>query len=192
MSCSATDRCGGGRRIRNAPKRIDDFISGNRCIGFSWGAAMERKLKEKLANGRFEGLTPGISKRMKAIKANGNKSTEARFRSMLVRARLRGWKVHPKGVVGKPDFFFPGHPLAVFVDGCFWHGCPRCGHVPKANNPYWKAKIEGNQSRDRRYGLVLQEQGVTVLRFWEHELLLAPGAIVATIKTTLALGDTHV
>ena len=96
---------------------------------------MERKLKEKLVNGQFEGQTPVNSKRMKAVKGKGNKSTEVRFRSMLVRARVRGWKVHPRGIVGKPDFFFPEHRLAVFVDGCFWHGCPRCGHVPKANNP---------------------------------------------------------
>jgi len=149
---------------------------------------MERKLKETLANGQFEGLTPVNSRRMKAIKSKGNKSTEARLRLMLVRAGLRGWKVHPKGVIGKPDFVFEAERLAVFVDGCFWHGCPRCGHVPKANNPYWKAKIEGNQRRDRAYDVQLQEQGYRALRVWEHELLLAPGEVVETIRSMLTVG----
>lgn len=146
---------------------------------------MERKLKDKLANGRFEGQTKGNSSRMKAIKARGNKSTEVRLRSILVRARLRGWKVHPKGVVGKPDFFFPEQRLAIFVDGCFWHGCPLCGHVPKANRPYWKAKIEGNKRRDRENALRLHEQGVHVLRVWEHQLRL-PGMVVEAIRTIIA------
>lgn len=128
---------------------------------------------------------------MKAVKGKGNKSTEVRFRAMLVRARFRGWKVHPKGLVGKPDFFFPEQHLAVFVDGCFWHGCPRCGHVPKANNPYWKAKIEGNQRRDRGHDLLLQEQGIRVLRVWEHELLLTPGEVVETIRGLLTMDKSH-
>ena len=148
---------------------------------------MERKLKEKLINGQFEGLTAGNSKRMKAIKSKGNKSTEARFRLMLVRARIRGWKVHPKGVVGKPDFYFPEDRLALFIDGCFWHGCPRCGHVPKANNPYWKAKIEGNQRRDQERTRTLEEQGTRVLRVWEHELALAPAEVVETIRGLLSV-----
>jgi DNA mismatch endonuclease Vsr len=153
---------------------------------------MERKLKEKLANGEFEGQTPGNTKRMRAIKAKGNKSTEVRLRSMLARARVRGWKVHPKGVVGKPDFVFPEHRLAVFVDGCFWHGCPQCGHVPKANNLYWKAKIEGNQRRDLRNDQKLQEHGFRVLRVWEHELRLTPGRVVEMINNVLADGGNHV
>jgi DNA mismatch endonuclease (patch repair protein) len=148
---------------------------------------MERKLKEKLVNGLFEGLTPGNTKRMRAIRSKGNKSTEARFRLMLVRARIRGWKLHPKGVVGKPDFYFQESRLALFVDGCFWHGCPRCGHVPKANNPYWKAKIEGNRRRDQERTRTLEAQGTRVLRVWEHELVLAPAEVVETIRGLLSV-----
>jgi len=107
---------------------------------------------------------------------------------MLIRAGLRGWKGHPRGVGRKPDFVFEAERLAVFVDGCFWHGCPRCGHVPKANNPYWKAKIEGNPRRDRGYDAKLQEQGFRVLRVWEHELVLAPGGVVETIRSLLVEG----
>jgi DNA mismatch endonuclease (patch repair protein) len=146
---------------------------------------MERKLKDKLVNGQFEGLTATQSGRMKAVKGKGNKSTEARLRAMLVRAGVRGWKVHPKGIVGNPDFFFPAHRLALFVDGCFWHGCPRCGHLPKANAPYWKAKIEGNQKRDREHDRRLREDGVRVLRVWEHELRSTPAEVVAAIERML-------
>lgn len=127
---------------------------------------------------------------MRAIKAKGNKSTEARLRLILVRARIRGWKLHPKGMVGKPDFYFPEHRLAVFVDGCFWHGCPSCGHIPKANNPYWKAKIEGNQRRDRAYDHQLREQGIRVQRIWEHELL-TPGEVLGVLKALLGEREAH-
>ena len=143
---------------------------------------MERKLKEKLANGQFEGQTAGNSKRMKAIKSKGNKSTEAKLRSMLVRARIRGWKVQPKGITGKPDFYFQEARLVLFVDGCFWHGCPRCGRVPKANNPYWKAKIEGNQRRDRENALKLEEQGIRVIRIWEHEIAIEGEKVIEVIR----------
>jgi DNA mismatch endonuclease (patch repair protein) len=131
---------------------------------------MERHLREKLESGQFQGGTPGNSRRMKAIRDRGNKSTENRFRAMLVRAGLRGWKLRPAGMVGKPDFLFPAHRVVVFIDGCFWHGCSRCGHVPGVNRPYWKAKIERNQERDKQKTLLLEGQGYCVVRFWEHEL----------------------
>jgi DNA mismatch endonuclease Vsr len=122
---------------------------------------------------------------MRAIKAKGNKSTEVRFRLMLVRTGLRGWRVHPKGIAGRPDFYFPEERLALFVDGCFWHGCPKCGHVPKANNPYWKAKIEGNRCRDLEYVRKLQEEGILALRFWEHELREEPMKVIEAIKDAM-------
>ena len=57
--------------------------------------------------------------------------------------------MHAVGTPGTPDFIFEERKVAVFVDGCFWHGCPRCGHVPHANAAYWTAKIEANRRRDR-------------------------------------------
>jgi DNA mismatch endonuclease (patch repair protein) len=143
---------------------------------------MERKLKDKLVDGRFEGQTPGNSRRMSAIRGKGNRSTEVRLRLMLVRAGFRGWKVHPAGITGKPDFYFPDRRVAVFVDGCFWHGCPRCGHVPKANTAYWKAKIERNRRRDHDNALALAGQGVRVVRIWEHELRDEPEKVIEAIR----------
>jgi len=70
----------------------------------------------------------------------------------------------------KPDFVFPKIKTAVFVDGCFWHGCPRHATWPRTRAAFWKAKIEGNRARDRRVNSALRKRGWIVLRIWEHEL----------------------
>src|SRR5690348_2176366 len=109
---------------------------------------MEKALREKLAGGKFANVTEIDQKRMRAVKSKGNRSTELLFRLTLMRAGIKGWKLNPKEVPGKPDFYFPAEKVAVFTDGCFWHGCPRCGHVPEANSSFWAAKIERNRQRD--------------------------------------------
>jgi DNA mismatch endonuclease (patch repair protein) len=131
---------------------------------------MERLLRQKLKGGKFENVPLARSKTMGAIKSKGNKTTEVRFRLALVRAGIRGWTVHPKGMVGNPDFLFQDKHLVVFIDGCFWHGCARCGHVPNTNRPYWSTKLERNMQRDQEKTGKLEEAGYQVLRFWEHEL----------------------
>lgn len=131
---------------------------------------MERELREKLVGGSFGNVPATHSRRMGAIRGKGNRTTEARFRALLVRTGIRGWTMHTKGIKGKPDFYFPDSKVAVFLDGCFWHGCPRCGHVPSVNRPYWKTKIERNQCRDTETDRLLRDEGITSVRFWEHEL----------------------
>src|SRR5438128_231311 len=98
---------------------------------------MEAKLRATLPGGAFHDVPPTHSKRMAAIRGKGNRTTERRVRAMLVSLSIRGWKVNPKGIVGKPDFYFPDDRIALFVDGCFWHGCPRCCGLPRVNRPYW-------------------------------------------------------
>jgi DNA mismatch endonuclease (patch repair protein) len=71
---------------------------------------------------------------------------------------------------GRPDFAFPARRLAVFVDGCFWHGCPRHGTLPKGNARFWREKIARNRERDREVNLELRRRGWRVIRIWEHEL----------------------
>lgn len=70
----------------------------------------------------------------------------------------------------RPDFIFPKVRLALFVDGCFWHGCPRHGTQPKGNAVFWRNKISRNQARDRLVTRTLRRAGWRVLRIWEHEL----------------------
>jgi len=107
---------------------------------------------------------------MRAVRGSGNRTTEQRFRFALVGAGLRGWTTRNRNVLGTPDFLFPKAKLAVFVDGCFWHGCPDCGHVPKTRRPYWSAKIKRNRQRDRETTQRLRASGFRVIRFWEHDL----------------------
>jgi DNA mismatch endonuclease (patch repair protein) len=107
---------------------------------------------------------------MAAVKSHGNKTTELKLRMALVRGGISGWVVQPRGLPGNPDFYFPGRSLAVFVDGCFWHGCGRCGHIPKTNQAFWKAKIGRNRARHRKVKRLLKAEGIGALRLWEHEL----------------------
>jgi DNA mismatch endonuclease (patch repair protein) len=74
----------------------------------------------------------------------------------------------------RPDFIFPKHRLAVFVDGCFWHGCPGHGTQPKGNAAFWKRKLTGNQARDRRVNRALRSAGWRVVRIWECTLKRHP------------------
>lgn len=71
---------------------------------------------------------------------------------------------------GRPDLYFPGRKLAIFVDGCFWHGCPDHCKVPETNRSFWEKKISKNKARDNEVDLLLKNEGWRVLRFWEHEV----------------------
>lgn len=73
-------------------------------------------------------------------------------------------------MLGKPDFVFPKQKVALFVDGCFWHGCPKHSCAPKNNQGFWKKKLEGNKVRDRFVTRELRKMGWKVVRVWEHEL----------------------
>lgn len=107
---------------------------------------------------------------MAAIRSRGNRSTERVFAAFLRCARLRGWTLHHGGVVGRPDFFFLEKQVAVFVDGCFWHGCPKCFQAPRQNASFWARKIAANRHRDRTVDRTLRRQGIRVVRVWEHDI----------------------
>ena len=70
----------------------------------------------------------------------------------------------------RPDFVFPKQRVAVFVDGCFWHGCPKHATQPKNNRAFWRKKLAGNQARDQLVNRMLRQAGWRVVRIWEHEL----------------------
>lgn len=127
-------------------------------------------MRRKLVGGRFRGVTRKHSRRMGAIAGKGNKTTEHRLRAGLTRAGLRGWLLHVRQLPGTPDFAFPVQRVAVFVDGCFWHGCSKCRHTLKRNARYWAEKVKRNRARDRRATAALRQQGYKVIRFWEHDL----------------------
>jgi DNA mismatch endonuclease, patch repair protein len=110
------------------------------------------------------------SKLMSRIRSHGNAATELRFIRLMKDEGITGWRRHHR-LFGKPDFVFPKLRLAVFVDGCFWHGCPRCySSNPKSNTAFWKEKFARNKQRDRLVSRALLRTGWRVLRIWEHEL----------------------
>ena len=131
---------------------------------------MERYLERILGSTKFEDVSATRSKTMSAIRGKGNKTTELTLKMALVRARISGWHLQHHGQIGKPDFYFPQAGVVIFVDGCFWHGCPRCGHTPKTRSAFWVAKFLRNQARDKAVTRELRQHGLTVLRVWEHEL----------------------
>ncbi len=106
---------------------------------------------------------------MSRIRSRGNKDTELTLAKLLRQHCIAGWRRN-QPVFGKPDFIFPKFRLAVFVDGCFWHGCPKHATKPKSNRAYWRRKFEGNRSRDKKTTAKLRREGWNVIRIWEHSL----------------------
>ncbi len=127
------------------------------------------------------------SLQMRRVRSRGNRSTELALRMALVRAGLEGWKLHPRDVLGVPDFWFAKQRVAVFVDGCFWHGCSNCLRMPKQNRKYWEAKIAQNILRGREVNCALVGIGIKVVRVWEHELRAAVTIAKAIAKIERAL-----
>jgi DNA mismatch endonuclease, patch repair protein len=106
---------------------------------------------------------------MSRVRSKGNASTELKLLAIFRKFKVSGWRRHQK-LFGAPDFVFRTSRVCVFVDGCFWHGCPRCYRRPKSNQEFWDAKVRGNVLRDRRVNRALRQGGWRVVRVWEHEL----------------------
>jgi DNA mismatch endonuclease (patch repair protein) len=123
---------------------------------------------------------------MSRIRSRGNQDTEIVLARLLRANKITGWRRHlkirvhhpsstihppsPPFLTVRPDFVFPKSRLAVFVDGCFWHGCPIHGTKPKGNAAFWKKKFATNIARDRLVNRTLRRAHWRVLRIWEHEL----------------------
>lgn len=107
---------------------------------------------------------------MRAVKSNGNKSTELKLIQIFKNHNIKGWRRNYP-LFGRPDFVFPKLRIAVFVDGCFWHG-HNCRNVkPSDNFEYWEDKISKNIQRDKSVSEKLQLKNWRVIRFWECELI---------------------
>lgn len=116
---------------------------------------------------------------------------ELQVRRLLHAAGLR-YRVDyaPLGGRRRADIVFTRRRVAVFIDGCFWHGCPQHATLPKTNSDYWLPKLERNIERDRAIDALLRDAGWTVLRYWEHESPADVAQAVATaIRTAAAEKD---
>jgi DNA mismatch endonuclease (patch repair protein) len=116
---------------------------------------------------------------MAKVRGRGNATTEGALAAILRAKGWSGWRrqqvVRGRDARGdpfrvRPDFVFRSRRLVVFVDGCFWHGCPRHGTRPKGNAAFWRAKFRRNRERDRRDTRNLRRAGWQVVRLWEHAL----------------------
>ncbi len=106
---------------------------------------------------------------MSRIRGRGNKETELALAKLLRAACITGWRRHTS-LLGRPDFTFRKERVVIFVDGCFWHGCPNHSNVPANNRAFWSKKLSANKARDRLVTRTLRQIGWRVLRIWEHEL----------------------
>jgi DNA mismatch endonuclease (patch repair protein) len=150
---------------------------------------MEKLLRAALPGGAFTRVSSTRSRIMSSIRGLNNRSTEMRLRMALVSAGVPGWTLHPRSITGRPDFQFEARRVIVFVDGCFWHGCPRCSHAIRTRRRYWETKIELNRKRDRRTTKILRSNGYRVLRLWEHEVIRRPSACVRKIAALLSAAN---
>lgn len=120
---------------------------------------------------------------MAAIRSKGNKATELKLVAIFRAAGITGWRRH-QPLPGKPDFVFRRERLAVFVDGCFWHGCRWHCRMPKSRIGFWNPKIARNKERDRFVRSLLRKEGWRLLRIWEHSLS-DPVRVLKKIKAAL-------
>ena len=130
------------------------------------------KQAAKQGKRRVDPLSPKErSDRMSRVRSRANRSTEAIVAARLSESGADGWIQNDRSVIGCPDFYFPEARCAVFVDGCFWHGCARCRRrTPRSNRAFWVRKIDDNRRRDNRVRRTLRARRYKVLRVWEHEV----------------------
>jgi len=106
---------------------------------------------------------------MSRIKGKDNKTTEVAFIILLKANSIKGWR-RQWPVAGRPDVAFPKEKIAVFVDGCFWHQCPRHRKIPESNRSYWMEKFRAGKAKRLKDKRLLRAGGWTVLEVWEHDL----------------------
>ena len=151
---------------------------------------MRHRALNRWGPSRFRKTTFGRLTRsalMARICSSGNASTELRLIHLLKGAGLKGWRRSIK-LFGKPDFVWPRSKIALFVDGCFWHG-HGCGRalIPAVNAKRWSSKIAGNQHRDRLVNRQLRKRGWIVIRIWECVLRKHPTRCIDRVRRQLCL-----
>ena len=133
---------------------------------------------------------------MARIRSRGNATTEGALARVFRAEGITGWRrqqvVRGRDRAGcafrtRPDFVFRACRLAVFVDGCFWHGCPAHGGKPSGRRAFWREKFAANRARDRRDTRNLRRAGWRVVRLWEHALRAkARLALLARLRRVFA------
>jgi len=155
---------------------------------------------------------------MSRIRGRGNRDTELALAKLLRLHHITGWRRHLRIKLGElsikgqefttqkprnasssvartpaqcfvhPDFVFIRQRTVVFVDGCFWHGCPKHSNLPANNRAFWEKKLNGNKVRDRFVNRCLRKAGWQVVRIWEHDLTKRPEVCIRRIERALMPG----
>lgn len=118
------------------------------------------------------------SERMSRVRSQGNRRTELRLIELMREHGITGWR-RGANLMGRPDFVWRQECIAIFVDGCFWHGCPKHARMPKSKLEFWSPKLLANKARDRKVTRELRRAGWRVFRIWE--CALAPQRAPLTI-----------
>lgn len=122
---------------------------------------------------------------MSRIRAK-NTGPELIARRVLREAGYSGYRLHYAKVPGRPDIAFVGRKVAVFVHGCFWHGCPNCKlHTPRSNSAFWAKKVTTNKARDQHKVQALRKMGWRVYTIWECGLRKSPQRTLARVLNEL-------
>jgi DNA mismatch endonuclease (patch repair protein) len=131
---------------------------------------------------------------MSRVRSRGNATTEAAVARVFRSMHVVGWRRHSclrlstdakERLRTYPDFVFRQSRLAVFVDGCFWHGCRRHRRTPKTNTKWWCNKVNANRARDQRVTKLLRAHGWRVIRIWEHDVRSRPQHCVSRVQHVL-------
>jgi len=128
------------------------------------------------------------SRVMAAVHSEGTK-LEQQLIAILESAEITGFVRNEKSLPGKPDIVFMDAKVAMFLDSCFWHGCPKHLRRPSSNDTYWRAKIDNNVKRDRRNRAKLRGMGWSALRIWEHDLEKS-SLIIQRVRRALERSET--
>ena len=176
-----------GEQIGNAvPVQLAEAI-GNHIVAMAAAAPKPTKhgLRRRRGNEQCQMCTARTwSYNMSRVKDRNNQSTELRFIELLRSASKHGWR-RRYTAIGKPDFAFVDKRVAVFLDGCFWHSCPKnCKPAPRQND-FWAAKLAANRRRDREVTSLLKANGWTVIRIWEHSLLRNPASVIRRVRAAI-------
>lgn len=124
-----------------------------------------------------------VTRRVMQSNRSSGTNPELQLLKLVRSADLRGYRKNYKSIPGKPDIYFPGLKLAVYMHGCFWHRCPHCKPTtPKSNSDFWTNKFQANVKRDNRVKRRLSRMGVSFLTIWECQLKRKKDACIGRIK----------
>ncbi len=153
---------------------------------YGCGSTMQKSIRSMNANAATDHVSKTVrSSIMRAVKSKGGRSTERKLWSAIASQGISGWKTNVEELPGKPDVVFVRQRLAVFVDGCFWHGCPKCYRRPQSNQNYWDRKVARNIQRDKTKRRQLRRLGWRVIQIWEHDFKISAASAMKKIERGL-------